>query len=599
MSERFRQFQVAFPEEACLAALMRLRHGGTTMACPACGRPATFEPRPKLRGFSCNHCNYMIHPAAGTPLESRRISLQRWFFAVKLMAEPSAKAAVTALTREAGLPQLAAKRLVDELTALGEKGGPSWLPALRELVTGRGEPQAASAAARPMPPQAPERPVPRPPAPPPLPRPVAEANVPRAPPLPREPAMPKAPQPSSPSPPPAPRTARPEPEAPAAAPKPKKAFSGRMAMAGIAAGVVCVVAAIVGLAYARLQQQDRPPDNTEFASEQVVPALKDAPARPSLILSSVEQDLEGARQAAQFALDNDPSLANIKAQDDAPTQQIPVNQLQLPSNILLVPPKAQGSVPAPAGPASPSGAPQPPPMISSGDPDQVLTFGPIKIRRHLVDTIVRASKVVGADPTLLMAVADKESSFSTAVKAQTSSATGLYQFIEQTWLGVIYEFGAKHGLVAETKLIGKSGRQFVVTDSSQRQRILDMRREPYISALLAAEMLKRDTLRLERALGRHLTGGEIYLIHFLGPDAAQTFIETMEETPGVKAAELLPKPAQANRPIFYVDAGGETKTLSVSEVHKKFNDMIKIRLDRYSAVRPTMGAGVARPQPKK
>jgi hypothetical protein len=27
--------------------------------------------------------------------------------------------------------------------------------------------------------------------------------------------------------------------------------------------------------------------------------------------------------------------------------------------------------------------------------------------------------------------------------------------------------------------------------------------------------------------------------------------------------------------------------------------MIKIRLDRYSAVRPTMGAGVARPQPKK
>jgi hypothetical protein len=115
----------------------------------------------------------------------------------------------------------------------------------------------------------------------------------------------------------------------------------------------------------------------------------------------------------------------------------------------------------------------------------------------------------------------------------------------------------------------------------QRQRILDLRREPYISALLAAEMLKRDTLRLEKAMGRHLTGGEIYLIHFLGPDAAQTFIETMEETPSAKAAELLPRPAQANRPIFYAEAGGETKTLSVSEVHKKFNDMIKIRLDRY------------------
>ncbi|MCA0421197.1 MAG: lytic transglycosylase domain-containing protein, partial [Proteobacteria bacterium] len=380
--------------------------------------------------------------------------------------------------------------------------------------------------------------------------------------------------------------------------RPRKAASGRKAIAAVAAGVACVAAAVLGLAYARLQQQEGPePERGIEIAAVEAPALKDAPARPSLILSSVEQDLEGARQAAQFALDNDPSLAAIKPQDEARPQQVPVNQLQLPSNILLVPPKMQGG--PPPGPVSPSGAPQPPPQISSGDPDQILTFGPIKIRRHLVDTIVRASKVVGADPTLLMAVADKESSFSTAVKAQTSSATGLYQFIEQTWLGVIYEFGTKHGLGADAKLIGKSGRQFVVSDAAQRQRILDMRREPYISALLAAEMLKRDTLRLERALGRHLTGGEIYLIHFLGPDAAQTFIETMEEQPGVKAAELLPKPAQANRPIFYADAGGETKVLTVSEVHKKFNEMIKVRLDRYSAVRPGQGPGIARPQPKK
>jgi hypothetical protein len=98
-------------------------------------------------------------------------------------------------------------------------------------------------------------------------------------------------------------------------------------------------------------------------------------------------------------------------------------------------------------------------------------------------------------------------------------------------------------------------------------------------------MLKRDTLRLERAMGRHLTGGEIYLIHFLGPDAAQTFIATMEETPGASAAELLPRPALANRPIFYAEAGGATKMLSVSEVHKKFSDMIKLRLDRYGDVR--------------
>ncbi len=570
MSERFRQFQALFPEEACLAALMRLRHGGTIMACPACGRAASFQPRPKLRGFACNHCSYMIHPADGTAFESRRTSLQLWFFALRMLAEQPGRGAGAAIAREAGVPLLAAQRLVTDLTAL-DRHGEGWFVELRRLVTvGTSATKAVPDAASPdlasgvearRSGEAPARPAVRRAAPPRSSASTgADAGVIRSAP-------------------------------------PNRQMSGRGAIVGAAVVACGIAAAVLGLAYARLQQQDRPrPALVETSADSTAPALKDAPARPSLILSSVERDLEGARQAAQFALDNDPSLAAIEPQAETPAQQVPVNQLQLPSNILLVPPKVQG---APGVPASPGGAPQPPPQISSGDPDQVLTFGPIRIRRHLVDLIVRASRVVGADPTLLMAVADKESSFSTGVKAKTSSATGLYQFIEQTWLGVIYEFGARHGLAAEAKLIGRSGRQFVIGDAGERQRILDMRREPYVSALLAAEMLKRDTLRLERAMGRHLTGGEIYLIHFLGPDAAQTFIETMEETPGVKAAELLPRPAQANRPIFYADAGGETKVLSVSEVHRKFNDMIKLRLERYAAVRPTMGPGLTRPQPKK
>lgn len=594
MSERFRQFQALFPEEACLAELMRLRHGGTIMACAACGRAASFEMRPKLRGFACNHCHYMIHPAAGTPMESRRTPLQLWFFALKTVTEHPGKGAVATIARDAGVPQMTARRFVDELATLGERDDAAWLAGLRRLVSdsaASAAPEHASGPARQLaqPAKATERAGAAPPAK------TPDTGRPRAAPASRQGAAqpPSAVVPKHPHKP----SAMPAGEALDPVSSARKGLSGRMAIAAVGVGVACVAAAVLGLAYARLQQPERSmPAGADEVAAVEAPALKDGPARPSLILSSVEQDLEGARQAAQFALDNDPSLAAIKPQGDAPTQQVPVNQLQLPSNILLVPPKMQS---VPTAPTAPSGAPQPPPQISSGDPDQILTFGPIKIRRHLVDTIVRASKVVGADPTLLMAVADKESSFSTGVKAKTSSATGLYQFIEQTWLGVIYEFGAKHGLAADAKLIGRSGRQFTIGNGDERQRILDMRREPYVSALLAAEMLKRDTLRLERALGRHLTGGEIYLIHFLGPDAAQTFIETMEETPGVKAAELLPKPAQANRPIFYADAGGETKVLSVSEVHKKFNDMIKIRLDRYSAVRPTMGPGLARPQPKK
>jgi hypothetical protein len=549
MSERFKQFQALFPEDACLDALMRARHGGTGMTCAACGRASVFQPRPKLRAFSCSQCNYMVYPAAGTPMENRRTPLQLWFFAIKAMAEQGGKAAAS-IAREANVPSLTARRLVDELAAMADSSasrGADWYSALRRLIVG--EKAAAQSG-----------------------------------------AGGKAPVPSRASLAPAGQAARPQVEGggPGAMPAGASGFSGRMVLIGLTVGIACIAVAVLGIAMAKLRQEE-PRLDAELAPAVDVPALRVA-ARPSLILSSVESDLEAARQATQFALTNDPSLAAIKPQEDAPEETPP--SLLPPSNILLVPPRLPSAPPAPK--------PQiPRAPIASGDPEQLLIFGPIRIRRHLVDTIVRAGRVVGADPTLLMAVADKESSFSTSVQAKTSSATGLYQFIEQTWLGVVNEFGGRHGLAAEANLIARSGRQFVVADAAERQRILDLRREPYLSALLAAEMLKRDTLRLERAMRRHLSGGEIYLIHFLGPDAAQTFIETMEEAPGAKAADLLPRPAQANRPIFYAEAGGETKTLSVAEIHKKFNDMIKVRLERYSAVRPVAGQAASRPPDRK
>ena len=547
MSQRFKQFQAAFREDACLEAMMQASRGGINIACPACGRVSAFVPRVKLRAYACGHCNFMVSPCAGTPLESRRTSLQLWFFAVRVLAERGPKAAASTLEREAGISIEHARRMIGELEAAA-KDGRGWFTAARKAVTGDVAPVPAPGAAG---------------------------------------------------------SGR---GAPAAGMRASPVDGGGRARLLVLAGAGAVIVAVMaGMAVATLTPAPEPVPDPDFTPAETVdaPSLQ-APMRPSLILSSVEGDLEAARQATQFALSNDPSLAALTEQsaDEASgaSSQAPALPLPVlpPSNILLVPPKLPakpGAAPVPA--ALPRQQLPRAPITIGGDPDQILTFGPIRIRRHLVDIIVRAGRIVGADPTLLMAVADKESSFATTVQAKTSSATGLYQFIEQTWLGVVFEFGRKHGMVAEAALIARNGRQFVVADANERQRILDLRREPYLSALLAAEMLKRDTLRLEKAMGRHLTGGEIYLIHFLGPDAAQTFIETMEETPGASAAELLPRPAQANRPIFYAEAGGETKTLSVSEVHKKFNEMIRVRLDRYKVVRGGPAAVAPARQPSR
>ncbi|AWN53467.1 transglycosylase SLT domain-containing protein [Methylobacterium sp. 17Sr1-1] len=224
---------------------------------------------------------------------------------------------------------------------------------------------------------------------------------------------------------------------------------------------------------------------------------------------------------------------------------------------------------------------------TGGDPNEVLSFGPMRIRRHLVQTIVRAAATVRTDPVLLMAVADKESSFVTEVQARTSSATGLYQFIERTWLQVMREFGPQHGYAREAGLIGEDNG---VADSAERARILDLRRDPSLSALMAGEMLKRDAARIAARIGRDLTLGETYLAHFLGPDDAERFMAKVVEEPKAEAAALLPKPAKANRPIFYERVGKrKARSLTVAQVHDKFEAMMSTRGARYRDVGALMG----------
>jgi hypothetical protein len=232
---------------------------------------------------------------------------------------------------------------------------------------------------------------------------------------------------------------------------------------------------------------------------------------------------------------------------------------------------------------------------AAGDPNEILEFGPIKIRRHLVQTIVRAAHDVQIDPSLLMAIADKESSFSTAVQARTSSATGLFQFIERTWLRVLRDFGAQHDLAREAALITvDDDGNLAVTDAAERARILEMRRDPAISAMLAAEMLKRDSARIAGRIGRPLSFGETYLAHFLGPDDAERFMAKVVAEPKAQAAALLPKPARANRTIFYAKAGKrKVKSLSVAEVHEKFEAMMSTRSARYRDVGAVSGSSLA------
>jgi hypothetical protein len=229
------------------------------------------------------------------------------------------------------------------------------------------------------------------------------------------------------------------------------------------------------------------------------------------------------------------------------------------------------------------------PGLELETPGGLLQFGPMRIRRDLVETVVRAARDTETDPTLLMSIADKESSFAPSVKASTSSATGLFQFIEATWLRVVRDFGPQHGLEREAGLIEGPDDKPVVSDTAARQRILALRNDPYLSAALAAEMLKHDTAQISSRIGRDLTGGETYLAHFLGPSDAEKFITKVVKEPKYAAPRLLPKPARANRSIFFAAAHRRARSLSVADVHSKFEAMMGLRTERYRDVEKVTG----------
>jgi hypothetical protein len=218
-----------------------------------------------------------------------------------------------------------------------------------------------------------------------------------------------------------------------------------------------------------------------------------------------------------------------------------------------------------------------------GDQPGTMRFGAMRVQRSIVERVVKAARTTGSDPALLMSIADKESSFTSSAKASTSSASGLFQFVESTWLKALKSFGWRYGHEEEAKAIQGEDEHPVITPR-KRAEILQLRDDPYLSAALAAEMLKRDGAKIAERLGRSLTAGETYLIHFLGPEDAERFMTKLDAEPEASAAQLLPKPAKANKTIFYERLGRRMKDRSVSEVHEAFEHMMGSRVSRYQDV---------------
>jgi hypothetical protein len=234
------------------------------------------------------------------------------------------------------------------------------------------------------------------------------------------------------------------------------------------------------------------------------------------------------------------------------------------------------------------------PSEMDGNPNEVLVFEQMRVPRWLAETVVRAAQVTGVDPAYLMALADKESSLLPDNKARTSSAKGLFQFIDSTWLEVLRRYGPKHGYGAEAEAIQIVQGRPVVLDENDRERILNLRSIPYLSALMAGEMITTHREILAGKVVRDPSFAELYMAHFLGVNGASRFVALLSDTPDKSAPEAFPSAAKANRTLFYAKADkteaapkvkAKPKALSVAEVYGRIDAMIDKRVTRYTSVR--------------
>jgi hypothetical protein len=170
--------------------------------------------------------------------------------------------------------------------------------------------------------------------------------------------------------------------------------------------------------------------------------------------------------------------------------------------------------------------------------------------------IASASRATGMDFDFLLSTAVRESSLNPTAEAPTSSAAGLFQFLDQTWLTTVKRHGARHGMGAEAAMvqIGSDGRARV-DDAQARAAILNMRFDPELSARMAAEFASDNADALRVRTGREPVAGDLYAAHFLGASGAAQLINAASDQPWEAAANLFPQAARANRPIFYAPDG--------------------------------------------
>lgn len=189
-------------------------------------------------------------------------------------------------------------------------------------------------------------------------------------------------------------------------------------------------------------------------------------------------------------------------------------------------------------------------VLDDASKAKLVSAGNAKASERVVAAIRRASDITGVDFGYLMAMCEKESTFNPNAQAPSSSAKGLFQFIDSTW-----------------NMIRKQNPQYNIGANDQFV--------PEANALAGALF----TLYNQKLLkGYGITDpspSDLYLSHFLGAGGAAKLIKAPDDA---NAADIVGSgPANANKSVFF--SNGQPKT--VAQVTGNFSNFITPRATAY------------------
>jgi hypothetical protein len=208
----------------------------------------------------------------------------------------------------------------------------------------------------------------------------------------------------------------------------------------------------------------------------------------------------------------------------------------------------------------------------------------------VIGAIRNAARATGTDFQYLLATAQVESGLNPTASVASSSARGLFQFIDQTWLSTLKQSGPAlgYGGYADAIVQTPSG-SYTVTDPALRQRILALRDDPAANAVMAGAFTQQNAAVLRQQIGHSPSEGDLYVAHFFGAGGASQLINLVRQNPDTTAASVFPNAAKANPAIFY-DRQGHARTVS---------DVYRVLTARYDVARatPAVPASAAAAQP--